>query len=139
SERPTSTRHVVLAVTTLMAILLYLDRLAVGIAAEYIREDLRMTQSESSWFLSAVFLTYALGQVPAGWFSDQFGARRVLSIYILGWSAFTGLLGLAYQAWLLIVCRLMIGVFQAGAYPTAGALIRVWYPVSERGLASAIV
>ena len=138
-QRPTNVRHGVVSVATLMALLLYLDRFAVGISSEYIREDLRMTQTQMSWFLSAFFWSYALGQVPAGWFSDRFGARRMLTFYILAWSAFTGLLGLAHSVWLILYWRLFCGVSQAGAYPTAGGLIRVWFPISGRGVASSIV
>lgn len=137
--KPTLIRHAVVTATTLMALLLYLDRFAVGIATTYIREDLRMSQTQMSWFLSAFFWSYALGQVPAGWFSDRFGARRMLTIYILAWSAFTGLLGLAHTVWVILMLRLLCGLSQAGAYPTAGGLIRVWFPISGRGVASSIV
>lgn len=138
-QRPTGIRHLVVAVATLMSLLLYLDRFAVGIASEYIREDLRMTQTQMSWFLSAFFWSYALCQVPAGWFSDRYGARRMLAIYILAWSAFTGLLGVAYLVPVILYLRLLCGMAQAGAYPTAGGLIRVWFPISGRGIASSIV
>ena len=139
NEQPSNVRHMVVAVTTMMSLLLYLDRFAVGIASEYIREDLRMTQAQMSWFLSALFWSYALCQVPAGWFSDRFGARRMLTIYILAWSAFTGLLGVAHLVFLVLYLRLFCGIAQAGAYPTAGGLIRVWFPVSGRGRANSIV
>lgn len=139
APKASTVRHAITAVTTLMAVLLYLDRFAVGIATGYIREDLRMSQAEMSWFLSAFFYSYALGQVPAGWFSDRFGARRILTLYILAWSFFTGLMGFALQVWLILLCRLCCGLSQAGAYPTAGGLIRVWFPLSKRGVASAIV
>lgn len=136
---PTSIRKLVLAITMVMSILLYLDRFAVTIALEAIREDLRMTQTQISWLVSAFFWSYAFCQVPAGWLSDRFGARLMLTIYILGWSAFTGLMGVAHAIWLLLWFRLLCGIAQAGAYPTAVGLIRLWYPVSQRGTASAIV
>ncbi|HEY4260756.1 MAG TPA: MFS transporter, partial [Schlesneria sp.] len=137
--KPTRVRHAVVRVTTLMAVLLYLDRFAVGIAATFISEDLRMSQAQMSWFLSAFFWSYALAQVPAGWLSDRFGARRMLSLYILAWSVFTGWLGFAHQVWEVLVLRLLCGVSQAGAYPTAGGLIRVWFPLTRRGVPNSIV
>ena len=136
---PTRVRIGVAAVLTLMACLLYLDRFAVGIASEYIREDLRMTQTQMSWFLSAFFWSYALSQVPAGWLSDRFGPRLMLTIYILAWSAFTGLLGMAASVWLVLHLRLYMGAAQAGAFPVCGGLIRAWFPISQRGTASSII
>ena len=137
--KPTRVRIGVAAVLTLMACLLYLDRFAVSIATEYIREDLRMTQTQMSWFLSAFFWSYALSQVPAGWLSDRFGPRLMLTIYILAWSAFTGLLGLAASVWLVLHLRLYMGAAQAGAFPVCGGLIRAWFPISQRGTASSII
>jgi ACS family glucarate transporter-like MFS transporter len=139
ASSPTSVRLGVLAVTTLMSVLLYLDRYAVGIASEYIREDLRMTQTQMAWFISAFFWSYALCQVPAGWLSDRFGGRVMLTVYIIAWSAFTGLLGFADAVWVVLWLRLVCGAAQAGAYPTAASMVRHWFPISRRGSASSIV
>ena len=139
SGRATLVRHAVLFVLTLMSVLLYLDRFAVGIAAEYIREDLHMSQTQMAWFVSAFFWSYAICQVPAGWFSDRFGGRMMLTIYILAWSIVTGMMGFAYSVWLVLWLRLFCGTTQAGAYPTSAGMIRQWYPISNRGTASSIV
>ncbi|MCX7392856.1 MAG: MFS transporter [Planctomycetales bacterium] len=138
-EGPSHIRLGVAGILALMSCLLYLDRFAVGIASEYIREDFLMTQTQMSWFLSAFFWSYALSQVPAGWLSDRFGPRRMLTAYILAWSAFTGLLGFAKQVWMVLHLRLYCGAAQAGAYPVCGGLIRHWFPVSQRGAASSII
>ena len=122
-----------------MSVLLYLDRFAVGIASEFIREDLHMTQAQMSWFISAFFWSYALCQVPAGWLSDRFGGRVMLSVYIVLWSLFTGLMGTAHAVWVILWLRLFCGAAQAGAYPTSVSLLRQWYPISQRGTASSIV
>lgn len=137
--RPTSVRIVIAGFLTLMACLLYLDRYAVGIASESMRVDLKMTQTQMSWFLSAFFWSYALCQVPAGWLSDRFGPRIVLTAYILGWSLFTGLLGVTTQVGLVLLLRLLCGAAQAGAYPVCSGMLRHWFPVSRRGAASSIV
>src|SRR3954468_4340841 len=124
--RPTNIRFVTAGVLTVMACLLYLDRYAVGIAAERMRVDLAMTQAQISWFLSAFFLGYALGQVPAGWLSDRFGPRLMLTFYILLWSFFTGWMGLAVSLAMLLALRLGSGLAQAGAYPTGASVISKW-------------
>ena len=137
--RPTLIRHFVVFVTMLMAILLYLDRLCVSFAADYIREDLSLTQADMGWFLSAFFWSYALAQVPSGWFSDRFGARAMLVLYILSWSLFTALIGAATSLVLLVGMRLGCGLGQAGAYPTSASVIAKWVPFANRGFASSVV
>ncbi|MEJ7596192.1 MAG: MFS transporter [Planctomycetaceae bacterium] len=137
--RPSSIRIAVAGLLTLMACLLYLDRYAVGIASESMRVDLKMTQTQMSWFLSAFFWSYALCQVPAGWLSDRFGPRVMLTAYILGWSLFTGLLGVTTQVGLVLLLRFLCGATQAGAYPVCSGMLRHWFPAARRGAASSIV
>ncbi|HUG89952.1 MAG TPA: MFS transporter [Planctomycetaceae bacterium] len=138
-RRPTHVRYAVVLVTTLMAVLLYLDRFCVGFAVDYIREDLGLSQRHISWFLSAFFWSYALAQVPSGWLSDRFGARGMLTAYILSWSFFTAMIGLVYTLPLLLVMRLGCGLGQAGAYPTSAGAVSKWVPFAARGTASGVI
>src|SRR5262245_48752 len=94
TDRPTHVRHRVVALATLMAVFLYLDRFCLSFVERFIKEDLDLSNVEMSWLLSAFFWAYALGQVPSGWLSDRYGARIMLALYILAWSLFTGWMGL---------------------------------------------
>lgn len=138
-NRPTRIRYLIVAAATLMSFLLYLDRFCVSFAADYIRQDLSLTQNDMKWFLSVFFFSYALAQVPSGWLSDRYGARIMLVIYILVWSLFTGLIGAAYSFFMLISTRLLCGLGQAGAYPTAAGVVKRWVPITARGTASSFV
>lgn len=136
---PTQIRWLVLAVATLSSLLLYLDRICVSFAVESIRVEFRATQAQMGWFLGAFFWSYALGQVPAGWLSDRFGIRPMLTLYILLWSAFTALMGLSTGIVTLLAYRLGCGLAQAGAYPSCGRAVRDWMPLTTRGMASSVV
>lgn len=138
SDRPSCVRWWVLGVTTLASFLLYLDRMCVNFAAKSITVEFQATLYEG-WFVGAFFWSYALFQVPSGMLSDRFGIRRMLVLYILSWSVFTAVLGLAQSFWLLIVFRLLCGLAQAGAYPSAARAVRDWMPFAQRGTASSIV
>lgn len=138
--RPTGVRHLIILLLTLMSVLLYLDRFCVSFAGDYIKEDLGLSQTQMSLLLGPFFfLFYALAQVPSGWLADRFGARLMLSIYVVAWSLFTAQMGLVAGFAMLLVARLMCGITQAGAYPTAGGVISRWVPLSKRATASAWV
>jgi sugar phosphate permease len=122
-----------------MAVLLYLHRFCFSFMERYIKEDLRLSDTQTAWLLSAFFWAYALGQVPAGSLSDRRGARVVLAVYILLWSLCTGLIGAATAFVMVLVLRFGCGLAQAGAYPTSAALLTAWVPFRRRGLASSIV
>ena len=138
-QQPTRIRHVVIGAACLMSVLLYLHRFCFSIPQTYIQEDLGLSNSEIAWILSAFFWTYALGQVPAGWLSDRFGSRSMLTLYVLLWSLFTGLMGGVSSFLALLLLRLGFGFSQAGAYPTAGSVVSKWVPFQSRGTASGLI
>lgn len=135
----TNVRYMVVGTTALMAVLLYLDRFCVSFAEGFIKEDIGLSDTQIGWMLSAFFWTYALGQVPAGWLTDRFGSRIMLTTYVVLWSLFTGLTGLAVGFSMLMALRFGFGFAQAGAYPTGASIVSKWVPFEWRGTASSIV
>lgn len=123
----------------LVAVLLYLDRICMSIAGEAVSADLSISNAELDWLLGAFFWTYALGQLPAGWLGDRFGARWMLSTYIVLWSLSTGLMGFANGWTSVLILRLLCGLFEAGAYPVAASIVGRWMPMGSRGIASSVV
>lgn len=135
----TRVRYVIVAVATLAAVLLYLERICLAMAGPYIREDLRLSLDELGVVMSAFFWAYAFGQVPTGWFSDRYGPRRMMVIYLVVWSLFGIMIALATSFWMLVAARLALGLFQAGAYPTLAILVKRWVPADVRATANSIV
>lgn len=141
STNSTSVRYMVALASVLMAFLLYLDRVCLGelVKSDLFRADFTASPEEVGKVLSAFFFTYAIFQIPAGWASDRWGARKMLTIYILGWSLMTFMTGWVASLTGLLAARLLCGVAQAGAYPTSGGVIRRWFPLHQRGQASSWV
>jgi MFS family permease len=139
TERATRVRYLVVFLTTLVAVMLYLDRICLSIAERFVQKDLGLSDVSMWWLLSAFFWTYAAGQVPAGWLSDRYGVRLTLALYLALWSSFTGWMGLAGGLAVLLLLRLGCGLAEAGAYPAAASLLSVWVPPYRRGLASGVV
>lgn len=138
-HRATRVRWTIVGVTTLASVILYLDRICVSFASSSIQQEFNASPAAMSWFLSAFFWSYALFQVPAGWIGHRFGIRVALTVYILAWSLFTGLIGVATSVAAIIGLRLLCGLAQAGAYPCAGKAVRDWLPITQRGTGSSLV
>jgi len=136
---PSRVRYLVVLASVAMSAVLYLDRFCVNISERYIKEDLGLNETQVAIFISAFFWAYALAQVPAGFLGDRLAIRWVLAGYILLWSLFTGFIGLAQGAVMLLVMRLGCGLAQAGAYPLSGSLLRRWIPFQRRGFTSGLV
>ncbi len=138
-ERPTSIRYLALSWLTLAASLSYLCRNSVGVAESTIRADLGLTLEQSGWFMGAFFWTYAVFQVPSGWFVERQGTRIALSIFAIGWSVAMICIGIAPGFWLLIAAQLTMGVAQAGIFPASCNSIGHWMPIARRSLSCGIL
>src|ERR1051325_4778984 len=77
--RPTGARFKVLSLLFALAALTYLDRLCISAAAPAIMQEFRFTPVQMGYIFSAFTLTYALFEIPSGWFGDYFRSeeRRV--------------------------------------------------------------
>ncbi len=141
SPRPTNIRSRIIGVTMLVAFIMYLDRICMAeiVKSASFAKDITLREEDTGRILSAFFFAYALLQVPAGWASDRFGARSTLTIYIVLWSLFTMMTGLAIGFATLLAARLLCGMAEAGAYPTAMAMVRKWIPLAGRARASGMV
>lgn len=139
--RPTNIRHRVIGVTMLMAFILYLDRICMGeiVKSVSFNAELGLSKEQIGSILGAFFFAYALFQVPAGWASDRFGARPMLTSYIVLWSLVTAMTGFMNGFAGLLAARLLCGAAEAGAYPTSMALVRKWIPLSGRARAAGMV
>lgn len=137
--RKTNTRYLMIFLAMMVAVLLYLDRICLSTASTAIEKDLALETWQMDWLLGAFFWTYAFAQLPAGWLGDRFGARWILTAYIILWSLSTGLMGIANGWAAIFALRLFCGLFEAGAYPVAAGIVRRWTPPNKRGIASSIV
>jgi MFS family permease len=137
--KPTRIRVLVVFVAMLAAVLLYLERVCLSVAEVFIREDLHLDKPQMGWVFGAFFFAYALGQVPAGWLSQRYGPRAMLAVYMLGWSVFGCFIALAQDFWTLFLARFLLGLSQAGAYPTAALLVKRWVPDRSRGIANSVI
>ena len=131
-------RHLFVVATFLVSVLLYVDRACISTAKDTIARDLRLSETEMGWVLSAFALGYALLQTPTGMLADRYGPRRVLAAVVVFWSVFTGLTAAAFNLWSMLVVRFLFGAGEAGAFPGMARAAYSWFPVQERGIIQGI-
>jgi ACS family glucarate transporter-like MFS transporter len=136
---PTRARHVVTAFAVALAVITYVDRVAIAIAAQFISADLGLSRTQMAWALAIFGWAYALFESPGGWLGDRIGPRRVLMRIVIWWSVFTAATGWAWNAASLVVIRGLFGAGEAGAFPNLTRVLTTWLPVKERERAQATV
>ena len=139
SVAATKARYVVTAFALTLALITYIDRVAISVSAPFIREDLGLSTIQMGWALAAFGWAYALFEIPGGWLGDRIGPRRVLLRIVLWWSFFTAATGWAWSATSLIVMRALFGAGEAGAFPNLTRVFTTWLPVAERERAQALL
>ena len=76
-----------------------------------VREDLQLSYSQAGGLASAYLLVYAFMQLPAGYFSDRYSPRKLVSIGTLGLMSLSILLACSQQYWQLLCIQLLLGFF----------------------------
>jgi MFS transporter, ACS family, glucarate transporter len=129
----TRIRYRVVAFTTSLAAVTYLDRVCIAMVAPEMMRDLRLTSIQMGYVFSAFTLAYALFEIPTAWWADRVGSRLVLTRIVLWWSAFTIVTAGAFSYATLLLVRFLFGVGEAGAWPNAARVFTRWIPLRERG------
>ena len=129
----------VLAILLIAYIFNFLDRQILGILAGAIIADLKLTDAEFGAIGGLAFaMLYSLLGIPLALLADKTRRSWVIAGSLAVWSAFTALCGAAASFVQLFLCRLGVGVGEAGGVAPSYALIADYYPPERRGRALAI-
>ncbi len=116
----------------------YVDRTVLSAAAPFLQKELSIPVAEMGLIMSAFFWSYAMLQIPAGWFADRYGQKIGLGASVLWWSVATSATGLATGFLSLFGLRVALGVGEAGAYPSNAGIASKWFPDKERATVSGL-
>jgi ACS family D-galactonate transporter-like MFS transporter len=131
-------RLIVLALITGSTLINYLDRTVMSVAAPLIKGEFHIDPAIQGVVFSAFSFSYAFSQIPGGAFLDRHGIRLTYALALFFWSLMTLMLGFATGALWLIVCLLMLGIFEAPCYPANSRILSIWFPQKERASAMGV-
>ena len=132
-------RYRVVALGIGLAILSYIQRVAISQAAGPISHDLHFNKSDMGLVFGAFGLSYAIFELPMGLLGDRLGVRRVLIQIVLAWSFFTALTGAAWNLVSMYAIRFVFGAGEAGCFPNLTKMLSVWLPARERVTAQSLM
>ena len=137
--KPTHARYWVVVFALALAMIMYIQRVAISQAIVPIAADLHLDKRETGMVLGAFGLSYALFEIPMGLLGDKLGVRWVLSQLVLIWSVFTALTGAVWNLASLWAIRFLFGAGEAGCFPNLTRMLSAWLPLSERVKAQAVM
>ncbi len=132
NQKPTHARYWVVVFALSLAILSYIDRVALSKAAPRIQETLGINEQNWGMVVSAFGLGYALFEIPGGFLGDWLGPKKVLIRIVLWWSGFTALMGWMWNGMSLAICQFLFAAGEAGGFPNLTKAFASWLRKEER-------
>jgi sugar phosphate permease len=139
SDRPTRVRYWVIVFAVTLAVITYIDRVAMSFAAPLVSRDLGLTKQQMGVAFSAFVAAYSLFEIPSGFLGDWMGPRRVLMRIVIWWSSFTALTGGVWNFASLFCTQALFGAGEAGCFPNLTKAFTTWLPRNERVRAQGIM
>lgn len=139
SSRGSRTINRVIALLALAALINYIDRGNLSMAASLLKDELGLSASQLGILLSSFFWTYSLFLPVSGWLADRFDAKWVMAFGFFLWSGATALTGGLHAFAALLAARLMLGIGESVAYPCYARTLVRHVPEVGRGFANALI
>ncbi|MEW2070580.1 MFS transporter [Streptomyces sp. NPDC007346] len=115
-----------------------LDGTIVAIANPAIQKDLGATLADVQWITNGYLLALAVALITAGKLGDRFGHRQTFLIGIAGFALSSAAIGLSSEIALVILFRVLQGLFGALLMPAALGLLRATFPAEKLNMAIGI-
>jgi MFS transporter, ACS family, D-galactonate transporter len=138
AERVTNLRWAIAVLLGIGILVNYFDRVNLTVAGPSLRQEFGIDDIGFGYLLSAFGWTYAALQIPVAMFLDRFGVTVIGRVTTLLWSLFSLATGFVTSFTLLFVARLGLGIAETPSFPINSKATGYWFPVKERGLATAI-
>jgi len=137
SRRVFGLRWITISLIMLGAIINYLTRNTLAIAAPTMLEDLGIGELEYSYVILAFQLAIAT-QPVVGYILDTLGMRTGMVIFSVVWSISSMLHGFVHNWHMLAGLRAVMGFAEGSANPAGIKIVSLWFPSKERGFAAGL-
>ncbi len=116
----------------LLYFLAFLDRNNMAYAAIALEDGLGLTASAFGFASGIFFIGYFLFEIPSNAGTIKFGPRVWFARILITWGIFATLLGFVRTPLELYMCRFMLGVCEAGFFPSVVYYFTVFFPQKYR-------
>ena len=113
----------------------YIDRTMLGLLAPTLGDELKWTENDYGNIVTAFQFAYALGFLLMGWLIDRFGPKIGYAIAISIWTVGHVAHGFAGSVVSFMLARVILGVGEAGHFPSVVRASSEWFPQKERSYA----
>ena len=145
TRKPVRIRWWMFWIMFILALLWYMQRTSVAVAAEKIMPALHLSQMQIGWLNAAFTTALTLTQLPGGILGQRLGARRMLFL--------AGMLGLVATITtplapvfltgsalfvVLLLAQALLGASQGPVFPVVAAVLQRWFPARQWAMTNGV-
>ena len=127
------------ALLLLFMLINFADKVVVGLAAQPIMAELKLTPEQFGLLGSSFFFLFAISGVVVGFITNRVQTRHTLLVMAIIWSVVQFPMLGTVTLEMLIACRIILGAGEGPAAPVALHSIYKWFPDPLRGVPTAII
>ena len=129
----------VLVLLTLVYFLYLMDRMAIVITQELIKEEFGLSDTQMGLVIGTVYgISYGLAGLPMGWLVDRLNRKNLLVSIVAIWSGLTAACALGSSYFHLLIARIGIGAAEAGGSPASLSILTDLFPPARRATVASI-
>ena len=112
----------------------YMDRQALAQTGSRIRQDFGIDNEKYSYLIAIFNVGFGIGALLFGWLVDKGNLRWIYAGLVLAWSMVGFATGFVTAFIPLLICRLLLGLFEAGNWPCGILTVKRVLKPEERSL-----
>ena len=112
----------------------YMDRQALAQTSVKISDEFKLNNEQYSYLIGVFNIGFGIGALFFGWLIDRGNLRWIYAGLVLAWSAVGFATGYVTAFVPLLICRLLLGVFEAGNWPCGIMTVKRVLKPAERSL-----
>jgi len=122
----------------LLYIINYLNRITISFAIPGIESSLGITAEMAGLASGIFFIGYFIFQIPGTFLVHKYGARTMVTLFLIGWGVFSILNSYVQSVIELYIVRFMIGFMEGAFFPGLIYYISFWFPKKQMARANAL-
>ena len=145
-KKPMLVRWTVFLFLCGFAMLSYVQRTSIGVAAQNIMPELHLSQMQIGWLNAAFATCYAIAQLPGGVLGQRFGARITYTVVgLVGLIATIAtplapvLLAGTALFLALLAAQGLLGLSQGPVFPMVAAVSQTWFPQRQWAVTNGLI
>lgn len=135
----TKTQVLGLAALSFAVFLIANDITAFAVAIPAMERDFHSDITTAQWVMNGYTLVFGVLIITGGRLADMFGRRRIFFLGSVIFVFFSLLGGLAFDMWMLLICRALMGIGGALMWPAILGMIYGLMPEDRSGLAGGLI